>query len=847
MDFAVTLSGEGPWGFRVKGGVESNEPLTVYKLISTGKAAQANVKTNDVIVKINDDWTKDMALTEATKIIRSTTRDLRLVVRRGTYKFAPPQAVWNRPTSAVTMATSPVSSTHSFVSQFSPPLHGHTPVRTGELNMSNSSQDKTKLWKQTAGNEVGATRGNFVSPSSHVKSPIETNERLINQNGSTHNVISMATPDRYFDVKHHSPATYEDAYEPRRDSVPTPARPHSAHFESCIHDPRTKQSSPVYKPVITRSPITKAHLYGSNPDDADVESLCSSWSATSNKEEIVREQQYEPMRSPTKVPGYYGRLQHETEQRDAKTDSGQYQIRPSRVEKDAYHSDGEIMRPQQLLSKKEQHDKPSSVASIPKQNIRPAAMNRNPTRSRNAQSSPQSNGVVNPYKQLYSRAEISRQNTGRHGMPSQQYYSDVEDHRTRYIRRSDTVPNHSDIEGQPRRRPVKTYVAPSNQFYSDTEDYDRGNLRRSFLNAGHHQHPGGNTSRRRASAGTAVHGSRQYNGTEPNLTRAAGEVVREPQYTPRALNKPTTMPKYYDKIEALISDDVVAMSDTEAITPRYTRRRKGRYSEGDMSSLNQHQQSRQKMDFHKNKENITFGALNDVPEQKYRSSQYQHSRGEYAGGTTFQRAPAPTELRDTPHGKPEWRPADSTQYSDYRRNATPFSSEDKNTSDYQKHFPTHTHLHGPRSHGNQPHHVWMSTNDYVVQNDQQEIPKYTNPQYFSESEAEYYNTRTYSDSGPDPVHLNQPRRSTGNVYNAIQDAAKTKPRPLNFRVGVDSGSDVYKTVHAATPPGRPGQTSAQYVKGFEDDEIEYYDYGNPVIQSPSFVKLHRILEDSEEL
>lgn len=82
MPLSVVLEGPAPWGFRLTGGKDFNQPLTISRVTPGGKACLASLCAGDVIVAIEGVSASDMLHCEAQNKIKESTRQLRLTVER---------------------------------------------------------------------------------------------------------------------------------------------------------------------------------------------------------------------------------------------------------------------------------------------------------------------------------------------------------------------------------------------------------------------------------------------------------------------------------------------------------------------------------------------------------------------------------------------------------------------------------------------------------------------------------------------------------------------------------------------------------------------------------------------
>ncbi|KAM4604266.1 PDZ and LIM domain protein 3-like [Polymixia lowei] len=91
MPVNVVLDGPAPWGFRLIGGKDFNQPLTISRITPGSKAAVANLCSGDVILAIEGVPATDMTHCEAQNKIKESAAQLRLTVERGEARLWSPQ------------------------------------------------------------------------------------------------------------------------------------------------------------------------------------------------------------------------------------------------------------------------------------------------------------------------------------------------------------------------------------------------------------------------------------------------------------------------------------------------------------------------------------------------------------------------------------------------------------------------------------------------------------------------------------------------------------------------------------------------------------------------------------
>nr|XP_019781303.2 LIM domain-binding protein 3 isoform X4 [Tursiops truncatus] len=82
MSYSVTLSGPGPWGFRLQGGKDFNMPLTISRITPGSKAAQSQLSPGDLVVAIDGVNTDTMTHLEAQNKIKSASYNLSLTLQK---------------------------------------------------------------------------------------------------------------------------------------------------------------------------------------------------------------------------------------------------------------------------------------------------------------------------------------------------------------------------------------------------------------------------------------------------------------------------------------------------------------------------------------------------------------------------------------------------------------------------------------------------------------------------------------------------------------------------------------------------------------------------------------------
>ncbi|XP_077999305.1 PDZ and LIM domain protein 5-like isoform X7 [Glandiceps talaboti] len=89
--FNVTLQCPGPWGFRLAGGIDFNQPLSISRITPGGKASVSHVLPSDIVLRIDGEDTTHMTHLDAQNKIKNCVGDLTLTLSRGESKIWKPK------------------------------------------------------------------------------------------------------------------------------------------------------------------------------------------------------------------------------------------------------------------------------------------------------------------------------------------------------------------------------------------------------------------------------------------------------------------------------------------------------------------------------------------------------------------------------------------------------------------------------------------------------------------------------------------------------------------------------------------------------------------------------------
>ncbi|XP_061769065.1 PDZ and LIM domain protein 3b [Nerophis ophidion] len=93
MPLNVVLTGPAPWGFRLVGGKDFNQPLTISRITPGGKADVASLCAGDVIVAIEGSPAADMLHCDAQNKIKEASSRLSLSVERNEARLWSPRVM----------------------------------------------------------------------------------------------------------------------------------------------------------------------------------------------------------------------------------------------------------------------------------------------------------------------------------------------------------------------------------------------------------------------------------------------------------------------------------------------------------------------------------------------------------------------------------------------------------------------------------------------------------------------------------------------------------------------------------------------------------------------------------
>ncbi|XP_011932502.1 PREDICTED: LIM domain-binding protein 3 isoform X9 [Cercocebus atys] len=159
MSYSVTLTGPGPWGFRLQGGKDFNMPLTISRITPGSKAAQSQLSQGDLVVAIDGVNTDTMTHLEAQNKIKSASYNLSLTLQKSKRPIpisttAPPvqsplpviphqKVVANSPAKASPLASLPIKDLT---------VDSASPVYQAVIKNQNKPEDEADEWARRSSN-----------------------------------------------------------------------------------------------------------------------------------------------------------------------------------------------------------------------------------------------------------------------------------------------------------------------------------------------------------------------------------------------------------------------------------------------------------------------------------------------------------------------------------------------------------------------------------------------------------------------------------------------------------------------------------------------------------------------
>uniref|UniRef100_G3SXC1 LIM domain binding 3 n=1 Tax=Loxodonta africana TaxID=9785 RepID=G3SXC1_LOXAF len=170
MSYSVTLTGPGPWGFRLQGGKDFNMPLTISRITPGSKAAQSQLSQGDLVVAIDGVNTDTMTHLEAQNKIKSASYNLSLTLQNE-HRPRPSDFVAQShllPSPALPRMEDPALDTNGSLAVPSPsPEARASPGTLGTMELRqnlSSSFSQTSIFSHTGASDPSPPRGSPEGP-----------------------------------------------------------------------------------------------------------------------------------------------------------------------------------------------------------------------------------------------------------------------------------------------------------------------------------------------------------------------------------------------------------------------------------------------------------------------------------------------------------------------------------------------------------------------------------------------------------------------------------------------------------------------------------------------------------
>ncbi|XP_039272737.2 PDZ and LIM domain protein 2-like isoform X1 [Styela clava] len=83
---SLTLFGSPPYGFRISGGIEFNQPLVITRVTPGSLAARSGVQSGDVVIAVNNQYVQDLSQDQCEAKVRQAVGSLHMVLEKNAAK-----------------------------------------------------------------------------------------------------------------------------------------------------------------------------------------------------------------------------------------------------------------------------------------------------------------------------------------------------------------------------------------------------------------------------------------------------------------------------------------------------------------------------------------------------------------------------------------------------------------------------------------------------------------------------------------------------------------------------------------------------------------------------------------
>ncbi|MGH0148876.1 UNVERIFIED_CONTAM: hypothetical protein FKN15_013740 [Acipenser sinensis] len=179
QNIRAVVKGPGPWGFRLVGGKDFEQPLTISRVTPGSKAAQANLCVGDMITAIDGEKTEHMTHLEAQNKIKGCVGEMVLTLNRSETKLWSPMVGDEGKTNPYKMNLSSepqevklIGSAHNRSAMpFSPGAAATTPS-TGSKVVTNQYNNPAGLYSSESIQNFNSTLESKTSPPEPSKNPL---------------------------------------------------------------------------------------------------------------------------------------------------------------------------------------------------------------------------------------------------------------------------------------------------------------------------------------------------------------------------------------------------------------------------------------------------------------------------------------------------------------------------------------------------------------------------------------------------------------------------------------------------------------------------------------------------
>uniref|UniRef100_A0A7N8WRI1 PDZ and LIM domain 1 (elfin) n=1 Tax=Mastacembelus armatus TaxID=205130 RepID=A0A7N8WRI1_9TELE len=165
MPVRVVMQGPGPWGFRLVGGKDFEQPLAISRVTPGSKAAQANLCIGDIILAIDGETTENMTHLEAQNKIKGCIEEMVLSIDRSESKL------W-----------SPLSSEEGRTHPY-------------KMNLASEPREVKQIGSSHNRSALPFAGGRVVTNQYNSPSGLYSSENIQNFNSAVDEVKAMATPE----------------------------------------------------------------------------------------------------------------------------------------------------------------------------------------------------------------------------------------------------------------------------------------------------------------------------------------------------------------------------------------------------------------------------------------------------------------------------------------------------------------------------------------------------------------------------------------------------------------------------------------------------------------------------